>query len=389
MFNFDFMNPTHIIFGKDRFEELDKVVPTDVKVMITYGGQSAVKNGLIEKAKKVLAPREIVEFGGIEPNPQFETLMKAVRLGKSQSIDFILAIGGGSVIDGTKFIAAAMNAKTDDYKGLLLKGFAPIPPEVLKESMPFGTILTLAATGSEMNTGAVISDGHDKYPFMFPRNYPKFSLLDPSITFTVPSKQIANGIVDAFIHTTEQYITFPVNAKIQDRWAEGILQTLVEIGQTCMEEPDNYDARANHMWAATMALNGIIGLGVPQDWATHMIGHELTGLFGIDHGRTLAIVYPGVLRYMKEEKKAKLVQYAERVWDIKEGSDDEKAELAIVKTEEFFKSLGVDIKLSDYGVKEEQIEDVVKQLTAHGMMKLSETGQITPEIAGDILKSVF
>ncbi len=389
MFNFDFMNPTHIVFGKDRFDDLDRLVPGGAKVLITYGGQSAVKNGLIEKAKKALSSRELVEFGGIEPNPQFETLMKAVELGKKESIDFILAIGGGSVIDGTKFIAAAMNANTDDYKGLLRNGFAPIPAEVLSEAMPFGTILTLAATGSEMNTGAVISDGHDKYPFMFSPNYPKFSLLDPSITFTVPSKQIANGIVDAFIHTTEQYITFPVDAKIQDRWSEGILQTLIEIGETCIDEPENYDARANHMWAATMALNGIIAVGVPQDWATHMIGHELTGLFGIDHGRTLAIVYPGVLRYLKEDKKAKLVQYAERVWDIKEGSDDEKAELAIVKTEEFFKSLGVDIKLSDYGVKEDQIEDVVKQLTAHGMMKLSETGKITPEISGEILRSVF
>ncbi len=389
MFNFDFCNPTHIIFGKDRFDDLNQAIPSDAKVMITFGGQSAKKNGLIAKATEVLNPRSVVEFGGIEPNPQYNTLVKAVEVAKENDVDFILAIGGGSVIDGTKFIAACLEAKVDDYKDLLKYGMMPVPFDVLPKPMPFGAILTLAATGSEMNTGAVISVGHDKYPFMCANNYPAFSLLDPTITYTVPSKQVANGIIDAFVHTVEQYITFPAEGRIQDRWAEGILSTLVEVGETCINDTENYDARANHMWAATMALNGIIAVGVPQDWATHMIGHELTGLFGIDHGQTLAIVYPGVLEYLKEEKKAKLVQYAERVWDIREGSDDEKADLAIAKTKEFFTSLGVSIKLSDYGVKEEQIADVVKQLTAHGMMQLSETGKITPEVAGEILKSVF
>lgn len=389
MFNFDFMNPTHILFGKDRFEDLASVVPADAKVMITYGGQSALKNGLIDKAKTALANHELVEFGGIEPNPQYNTLIKAVELAKAEGVDFILAVGGGSVIDGTKFIAACMTANIDNYKDLLKYGFMPMPSEIVRKPMPFGSILTLAATGSEMNMGAVISDGHDKYPFMYHNNYPQFSLLDPTITYTVPTKQIANGIIDAFVHTTEQYITFPAEARIQDRWAEGILQTLIEIGEICINEPENYDARANHMWASTMALNGIIGVGVPQDWATHMIGHELTGLFGIDHGQTLAIVYPGVLNYLKEDKKAKLVQYAERVFGIHEGSDDEKVELAIRKTGEFFQSLGVSIKLSDYGVKEDQIEEVGKQLEAHGMLKLSETGKITPDVAVEIVKSVY
>lgn len=388
MFNFDFYNPTRIFFGKDRLDNIDKFVPANANVLITYGGGSAKKSGLIEQVKANLGNRKVVEFGGIEPNPRYETAMKAVEVVRAENIDFIMAVGGGSVIDGTKFIALASHYK-GDATDLLKFGFAQITPDVVDNVVPFGVVLTLPATGSEMNNGAVISYNHGKFPVMSEMVYPKFSILDPTYSFTLPEKQVANGVVDAFVHTTEQYITFPVDARVQDRMAEGILQTLIEIGKTTIDEPENYDARANHVWAATMALNGIIAVGVPQDWATHMIGHELTAAFGIDHGQTLAIVYPALLAEMKVLKGTKLVQYAERVWGITSGSDDEKIDLAIEKTRAFFESLGVKTRLSDYGVKAEQIADVIAQLEAHGMTALSETGKITLEVSRKILERAF
>jgi len=248
-------------------------------------------------------------------------------------------------------------------------------------------VLTLPATGSEMNSGAVVSLGHDKLPVMSALIFPRFSLLDPTLTFTLPKVQVANGIIDAFVHTTEQYLTFPVGGLLQDRMAEGILQTLVEIGKTALTEPENYEARANQMWCATMALNGVIAVGVPQDWATHMIGHELTALFGIDHGQSLAIVHPTLLSFRKEKKLKKLVQYAERIWGITTGSDSEKADGAIRATREFFESLGAKTRLSAYGVTAERIPEVIAQLKAHGMVALSETGDLTPEIAEEILRT--
>jgi NADP-dependent alcohol dehydrogenase len=265
MLSFYFYNPTRIFFGKNRLEVIDKNVPVDAKVLITFGGGSAKRNGLIDKVKTVLGNRKVYEFGGIEPNPHYETLMKAVEVVHKEQIDFMLAVGGGSVIDGTKFISLASHYK-GDARDLLKFGFMPIPFDVVSKVVPFGVVLTLPATGSEMNNGAVISYEHGKFPMMCELAFPKFSILDPTITFTLPKIQVANGIVDAFVHTTEQYTTFPVDAKVQDRIAEGILQTLIEIGKTTVAEPENYDARANLVWSATMALNGIIGTGVPQDW---------------------------------------------------------------------------------------------------------------------------
>ena len=388
MYNFDFYNPTRVLFGKDRLDGIEKLVPANATVLITFGGGSAKRSGLIDKVKANLGNRKVFEFGGIEPNPHYETLMKAAEAVRSENIDFILAVGGGSVIDGTKFICLASHYK-GDATDLLKYGFAQITSDIVEKVIPFGTVLTLPATGSEMNSGAVISYNHGKFPVMSEMVFPKFSILDPVYTFTLPAIQVANGVVDAFVHTGEQYITFPVDARVQDRMAEGILQTLIEIGATTVTEPENYDARANHVWAATMALNGIIAVGVPQDWATHMIGHELTAMFGIDHGQTLAIVYPALLAEMKEQKHAKLLQYAERVWDIKKGSDEEKIDLAIIKTREFFKSLGIKTHLSEYGIKFEQIADVVAQLEAHGMTALSETGKITIEVSRKILERAF
>ncbi len=388
MYNFDFYNPTRIFFGKDRLDVIDGQVPASAKVLITYGGGSAVRSGLVGKVKASLGSRKVFEFGGIEPNPQYETLMKAVEVVRNEKIDYILAVGGGSVIDGTKFITLASN-----YNGVasdLMKfGFGGVPREVLSQTTPFGAVLTLPATGSEMNNGAVISFEHGKFAVMCELTYPKFSILDPSLTFTLPKIQVANGIVDTFIHTTEQYMTFPVDARIQDRWAESTLQTLIEIGSTNLEELENYDARANLVWSATMALNGIIGVGIPQDWTTHMIGHELTAKFGIDHGQTLAIVYPAVMDVMRVQKQAKLLQYAERVWNITTGSADERIDQAIEKTVGFFESLGIKTKLSQYGVAFDQIEDIVEQLKAHGMTKLGETHEITLEVSRKILEKAF
>lgn len=388
MFNFEFYNPTRIVFGKDKFDSINKYVPADATVLITYGGGSAVKNGTINSVKTSLGTRKVFEFGGIEPNPRYETLMRAAEIVRKENIDFILAVGGGSVIDGTKFISLASYYE-GDARELLKFGFRQITKDQVKKVVPFGTVLTLPATGSEMNNGAVISYDHGKFPVMSELTYPKFSILDPTLTYTLPETQVANGIADAFVHTTEQYLTFPVDARIQDRMAEGILQTLIEIGKEAIAEPRNYDTRANLVWSATLALNGLIGAGVPQDWATHMIGHELTAMFGIDHGKTLAIVLPALLEVRRAQKCAKLLQYAERVWDIRTGSDDEKIDLAIMNTREFFESLGIKTRLSDYGVSAEKISDVVEQLKAHGWTALSETQDITPDVSRKILETAL
>jgi len=385
MNNFNFYNPTRIFFGKDKLDNIDKYVPADANVLITLGGGSAKKSGLIDKVKANLGNRKVIEFWGIEPNPRYETLMKAVEIVRAENIDFIMAVGGGSVLDGTKFICLAAHYE-GDARDLLKYGFAA---KVVQKAVPFGSVLTLPATGSEMNSGAVISYEHGKFAVMCELAFPKFSILDPTYTFTLPKIQVANGIVDTFVHTTEQYITFPVDARVQDRLAEGILQTLIEIGETTINEPENYDARANLVWSATMALNGLIGAGVPQDWTTHMIGHELTALFGIDHGQTLAIVYPSVLEVRRTQKRAKILQYAERVWNITSGSEDEKIDLAIKNTREFFERLGIKTRLSEYGVAADQVPVIVAQLKAHGLTALSETQDITLEVSQKILENAL
>jgi NADP-dependent alcohol dehydrogenase len=388
MLNFNFYNPTRILFGKNKLESIDKYVPAKAAVLITYGGGSAKKSGLIDKVKSILGNRKVYEFGGIEPNPRYETLVKAVEIIRNENIDFLLAVGGGSVIDGTKFISLASFYDGDPHD-LLKYGFAPITSAVIKKVVPFGTVLTLPASGSEMNSGAVISYEHGKYPVMSELAFPIFSVLEPTITFTLPKNQIANGVIDAFVHTTEQYLTYPVDARVQDRIAEGILQTLIEIGETTVTEPENYDARANLVWCATLALNGLIGSGVPQDWATHMIGHELTALFGIDHGQTLAIVTPALLEVRREQKRAKLLQYAQRVWHIESGSEEEKIDLAIQNTRELFESLGVNTRLSQYGVGADKIPVIVEQLKAHGLTALSETRDLTLDISQKILEKAL
>ncbi|WP_299732385.1 iron-containing alcohol dehydrogenase [uncultured Endozoicomonas sp.] len=385
MMNFNYQNPTHIVFGKDRLQELDQLVPANAKVLVLYGGGSVKKFGTLDKVLAGLGDREIIEFSGIEPNPKFTTLMKAVEIVRAEKIDFLLAVGGGSVMDGTKFVAAAAPYEGDELD-LLKAGFAGAP---ITTAIPLATVATLPATGSEMNMGAVISHDIGKLPVMSPLLYPQFSFLDPSLTFTLPPVQVANGVVDAFVHVLEQYATYPVDAQVQDRMAEGLLKSLIEVGPVTLAEPENYDARANLMWCATSALNGYIGVGVPQDWSTHMIGHELTDLFGLDHAQSLAVVLPSLWKLRKDKKRAKLAQYAERVWDIQEGSEDEKIDLAIEKTRAFFESLGVKTKLSQYGVEHEQIGRVIKALEAHGMTALSETQDHDLNTSREILEDAF
>ena len=384
MYNFDFYNPTHIVFGKDRLDELDTLVPKDAKVLITYGGGSAVRSGLIDRIVKALGNRKVEQFGGIEPNPSLETCERAVAFIKEHGVDFVLAVGGGSVVDATKLIV--MGATYDGPVIEVMKvGVPEVPVDMVPNPLPFGTVMTLPATGSEMNNGAVITYGDGKYPVFSSLVFPKFSMLDPTLTFTLPEKQVKNGVIDTFVHTTEQYLTYPVEGRIQDRFSEGILKTMIEIGHITVEEPENYDIRANHVWASTLALNGLIGAGVPQDWATHLIGHELTAVYHLDHGITLAIVLPALLEVKKADKLEKLAQYATRVWHITEGTKEEKADKAIAKTREFFESLGVSTHLKDYGLGTEAIDKIVKQLEDHGMTQLGEKGDVTPEVVREIL----
>lgn len=371
MFDFTFVNPTKIIFGKGKIAAIAQEIPQEVKTLILYGGGSVKTNGTLEEVRTALAGRQVIEFGGIEPNPTFETLMKAVELARAEKIGFLLAVGGGSVIDGTKFVSAAI--PFDGQPWDILARWAPI-----KAAVPFGSVLTLPATGSEMNCGAVITkaENQDKLVFQNPLVFPRFSVLDPTKTFSLPPRQIANGVVDAFTHVMEQYLTYPVHASVQDRFAEGLLLTLIEEGPKALKNPEDYDVRADIMWAATLGLNGLIGVGVPQDWTTHLLGHELTALFGIDHARTLALILPGTLTYKKEQKRAKLLQYGERVWGIIEGTDDQRVDAAINKTRDFFESLGIPTRLSLYDIGPEDIDRFVSQLERHQLTKLGEHGDI-------------
>jgi NADP-dependent alcohol dehydrogenase len=228
--------------------------------------------------------------------------MNAVKLAREEKVTFLLAVGGGSVLDGTKFIAAAAHYDADIDPWEILETYG----SKIASAIPMGSVLTLPATGSESNKGAVISrkTTGDKRAFMSSHVQPQFAILDPVYTYTLPPRQVANGVVDAFVHTVEQYVTYPVDGKIQDRFAEGILLTLIEDGPKALQEPENYNVRANIMWAATQALNGLIGAGVPQDWATHMLGHELTAMHGLDHAQTLAIVLPALWNEKRDTKRA-------------------------------------------------------------------------------------
>ena len=371
MYNFEYKNPVKVIFGKDTISQVAIEIPKNAKILLTYGGGSIKQNGVYNQVMNALKGDEIIEFGGIEVNPHYETCMKAVEIVKSENIDFLLSVGGGSVLDATKFIAAAALYKHGDPWNILAKR-GPV-----ENAIPIGAVLTLPATGSEMNGNSVITrvSTLEKMAFSSPKVMPQFSILDPECVFTLPDKQVANGIVDAFVHVMEQYLTFDVNSPLQDRFAESILITLIEEGPKVLANRNDYDAAANFMWSATMALNGLIGVGVPQDWATHQIGHELTAFHGIDHARTLAIVLPGVMKIKRNEKKDKILQYGKRIWGITEGNDDEKIDAAIAKTIEFFESVGLPTTLSDYNVPKESVTKIVARFEKR-RYKLGEKADI-------------
>lgn len=381
MYNFEFKNPVKIIFGKGTISKVSAEIPKNVKVLMTYGGGSIKINGVYDQVKNALKDVELLEFGGIEVNPHYETCMKAVEIVKAANIDFLLSVGGGSVLDATKFIAAAARFEKGDPWEFILRR------KKVEGAVPLGAVLTLPATGSEMNESSVITriSTQEKMSFSSPHVLPQFSILDPQCVYTLPDKQIANGIVDAFIHTIEQYLTFPVNSPIQDRFAESILTTLIEEGPKVLTNKKDYDAAANFMWSATVALNGWISPGVPQDWATHMIGHELTAFHGIDHARTLAIVLPGVMNIKRENKKEKILQYGKRIWGITEGSEDDKIDAAIAKTITFFESLGLPTTLSAYNVGEETIAKIVARFEKRPY-KLGEKADIDYKQVEEILR---
>jgi len=384
MNNFNFYNPVKILFGKGKIAELSKNLPENARILLTYGGGSIFKNGVYDQVKAALKGYNVVEFGGIEPNPRYETLMKAVEVVKAEKIDFLLAVGGGSVLDGTKFIAAAALYEGESAWDIAAKSIS------VSKALPLGAVLTLAATGSEMNSGGVVTREatQEKFAFGSPELFPKFSILDPQITFSLPNRQVANGIVDAYVHVIEQYLTYPMNTPVQDRFAEGILLTLIEEGPKAInsETPD-YDNRANLMWAATMALNGIIAVGGKSDWSTHMIGHELTALHGIDHAVTLAIVLPGVMRLMKDKRREKLLQYASRVWNINEGSDEQRIELAIQRTESFFQQVGIATRLSGHNVAQATVDKIVERFTLRKMRAVGAQQDVSIAEVGELLKT--
>jgi NADP-dependent alcohol dehydrogenase len=368
MQNFDLYNPTRIVFGEGTIARLDALVPADARVLVLYGGGSAERNGTLAEVEGALGSRTMQRFGGIEPNPTYETLIKAVEQIRRDKLDFLLAVGGGSVLDGTKFVAAAVDYPGDAWHILETRG------KQITTARPFGTVLTLPATGSEANCAGVITRKslQAKLGFGSPLLFPRFSVLDPVKTYTLPARQVANGIVDAFVHVMEQYVTSPANAAVQDRYAESLLLTLIETGPQALAQPEDYDVRANLMWAATQALHGAVGAGVPQDWATHMIGHEITALYGLDHAQTLAVVLPNLLDVRRDVKRAKLLQYADRVWGLRAGDEDARIDQAIAHTRAFFESLGVSTRLADYGIGADAVDRIVAQLEAHRMVKLGE-----------------
>lgn len=383
MQDFNFYNPTKILFGQGKIAAISNEIPPGSRVLITYGGGSAKRNGVIDKVKAALEGYKIFEFGGIEANPTYEKLVEVIDLVRDNSIDFLLAVGGGSVIDGTKFISAAAFYQGDPWE------IAENRAANITKALPIGTVLTIPATGSEMNDGAVVTKASIKAKLAFgsPLFYPRFSVLDPTITYTLPPAQISNGVVDAFVHVAEQYLTYPADAKLQDRIAEGIMLTLIEEGPKALIESDNYNVRANIMWCATLALNGLLAAGAPKDWSTHMVGHELTALYGLDHAKTLAIILPSMLTIRKQEKWGKLLQYAERVWQITAGDEEARIDEAIAKTREFFERMHIKTHLSDYDISLTDIPLIIAQLKEHGMANLGEHKNVTPEIVQKVLEA--
>lgn len=384
MQNFEFYGPTRVVFGKDTIKELSRLIPRDRKILMTYGGGSIKKNGVYDQVKKALEGYDLLEFCGIEPNPKYETLAKAVEIVKKEGVNFLLAVGGGSVLDGTKFIALASKYDGDDaYDAIMIRAEHPA------SAIELADVITLPATGSEMNNGGVISriSTSEKLAFHNPNVFPKFSVIDPTVTFSLPERQTINGVVDTFVHTMEFNCTYDVNSPLQDIWAMGILRTLISEAPKALANPKDYDARANLFWCATCGLNYWISCGVPQDWSTHMIGHELTAFYGIDHGQSLAIVQPRLLRNQKVAKSYKLAKIAREVFGINESVDLKAADIAIDKIEEFYNSIGMKTRLADYGINPEEAAEKIRDRFRERNVAFGEKGAITADVAYEIVKA--
>ncbi|HPE39533.1 MAG TPA: iron-containing alcohol dehydrogenase [Bacteroidales bacterium] len=381
MNNFTFQNPTKLIFGKGTIAKLAKEIPTDKKLMITFGSGSVKKNGVYDQVVKALEGKKYVEFWGIEPNPTVETLRKAIQLGKENHVDYLLAVGGGSVLDGTKLISAAIPYDGDPWD--LVQD-----PALIDLMIPHASVLTLPATGSEMNKGAVISNKETHEKCAFYSSHPQFSILDPEVTFSLPDYQVACGLADTFVHVVEQYLTVPNQSLLMDRWSESILQTLVEIAPKIKANPKDYDLMSQFMLCATMALNGFTAMGVSQDWATHMIGHEITALHGVTHGHTLAIILPGTMSVMKEQKWNKIIQLGERVFQIFDGDESQKVDQTIAHTEQFFRSLGLQTRLHELEIGEESIQKIKNRFLDQNTL-LGENGNIDGWLTEKILYAVL
>ena len=383
MLNFEYYCPTRIVFGKDTIARLPELIDKSKKVLMIYGGGSIKKNGVYDQVKRALSGYDLLEFSGIEPNPKYETCMKAVELIKKEKVDFLLAVGGGSVLDGTKFIAAAAKYEGADPYDILTKGAS------VNDALPLGDVITLPATGSEMNCNAVISrlSTNEKLAFADEKVYPRFSVIDPSVTFSLPEKQTINGIVDTFVHTMELYCTYDVDTPLQDSWALGLLKPLVREAPKVLKRPNDYNARANVFWCATCGLNYWMSLGAVQDWATHGIGHELTAFYGIDHGQSLAIVLPRLLKNQKKVKQEKLAKLGREVFGVQSGDDSAAADQAIEKTEAFFNSIGMKTKLSDYGVDAREAAEKIRSRFADRGTKLGEHEAIDANVSFDIVRA--
>lgn len=386
--NFRFYNPTRVYFGEGQLKAIEREIPQESKVLILYGGGSVKKFGVFEQIIEVLGSRQWDEFGGVEANPTFETLIKAVAKVKEGNFDYLLAVGGGSVIDGTKFVAAAAKFEGDPIdifgKGVG-KGLK------VKAALPFGTVLTMPATASEMNKNSVVTfvEKQAKISFASDKVYPTFSIIDPTYSYTLPQGQLANGIGDAFVHVMENYLTYPVNAKVQDRWSEALLLTLIEEADQYVNGEADYENRANVIWAITNALNGFTDQGVPADWSSHALGHEITVLNGTDHARTLSPILLATMKVRRKEKGDKIIQYGQRVWGIEAGTHDERIDATIKKTADFFQSIGLPTTLAEIDVKESDIDFLVEQLTKHGKVNMSERGDQTEEVNRSIYQAAL
>lgn len=378
MLNFEFQNPTKLIFGKGSIAKIERQFSRPTKIMLTFGGGSVKRNGVYDQVINALKGHEIVEFWGIEPNPKVETLRRAVELGKAENVEFIIAVGGGSTLDGTKLIACAICSEHDAWDLVL-------DPTKVERAIPFASVMTMPATGSEMNNGAVISNLATAEKFAFYSYHPQFSILDPEVTYSIPPYQVACGIADTFVHVMEQYLTAPNINPLMDRWAEGILLNLIEIAPQIQENPQDYDLMSQYMFSATMGLNRFISMGVPQDWATHNIGHELTALHGVTHGESLSIVLPGTMTVLSEQKHDKILQYGERVWGITEGTDGIRIAEAIGRTEQLFSQLGLATRLSQLNIGEDTIAEIERRFNDR-KVQLGECKNVTGAVARAILE---